>query len=254
MKNLVVFLCLVAFTSCATIFNGSRAKITIDTVTPVSKPVNLTIDEQTYYDVEFPKVVKVKRGFETSYIIAKAEGYEDARVAVEKDFNAVSLCNILLGGVIGIAVDGISGAMMKPNEKLYMLNMQPKNYVERVADSVNQEVESVNTVAQAFAKSATIRWRFDSQPRGVRVFWRVISACPDQVQSTDEMWLGNTPFDEKRTFNIPGLTYENADEVQIEITVRCNGYLEQTKKFNARQIIYQQEVSAFFDMVKVTEQ
>ena len=98
-----------------------------------------------------------------------------------------------------------------------------------------------------------IRWYFESQPQGARIFWRVISSCPDQVKNTNELWLGNTPFEETRSFNIQGLTYENSRDVQIEIKVRRNGYLDQTKRFNVRQAIDQQEISSFFDMVKNEE-
>lgn len=95
-----------------------------------------------------------------------------------------------------------------------------------------------------------IRWYFESQPQGARIFWRVISSCPDQVKNTNELWLGNTPFEETRSFNIQGLSYENARDVQIEIKVRRSGYLDQTKRFNVRQAIDQQEISSFFEMVK----
>ncbi len=98
-----------------------------------------------------------------------------------------------------------------------------------------------------------LRWYFESQPQGARIFWRVISSCPAQVKNTNELWLGNTPFEETRSFNIQGLTYENSRDVQIEIKVRRNGYLDQTKRFNVRQAIDQQEISSFFDMIKAEE-
>ena len=85
------------------------------------------------------------------------------------------------------------------------------------------------------------------------IFWRVISSVPEEVKNTNENWLGNTPFEETRSFNIHGLTYDNANDVQIEIKVRRPGYIDQTKRFNVRQAIDQQEISAFFDMVKAEE-
>lgn len=95
-----------------------------------------------------------------------------------------------------------------------------------------------------------IRWYFESEPQGARIFWRVISSVPDQVKNTNELWLGTTPFEETRSFNIQGLTYENSRDVQIEIKLRRNGYMDQTKRFNVRQAIDQQEISSFFDMVR----
>ncbi len=98
-----------------------------------------------------------------------------------------------------------------------------------------------------------IRWYFDSEPKGARVFWRVISSVPAEVKNTNELWLGSTPFEETRSFNIEGLTYENARDVQIEIKVRRKGYVEQSKRFNVRQAIDQQEISSFFDLVSENE-
>ena len=99
-----------------------------------------------------------------------------------------------------------------------------------------------------------VRWYFESEPQGARIFWRVISNVPAEVPNTNELWLGNTPFEETRSFNIQGLTYENANDVQIEIKVKRAGYLDQTKRFNIRQAIDQQEISSFFDMIKAEEE
>ena len=95
-----------------------------------------------------------------------------------------------------------------------------------------------------------IRWYFDSAPQGARIFWRVISSVPEEVKNTNELWLGSTPFEETRSFNIQGLTYENSRDVQIEIKVKRKGYIDQNKRFNVRQAIDQQEISSFFDMVE----
>ncbi len=94
-----------------------------------------------------------------------------------------------------------------------------------------------------------IRWFFDSEPRGARVFWRVISSVPAQVKNTNESYLGTTPFEETRSFNILGLTYENSRDVQIEVKITKSGYMDQTKRFNVRQAIDQMEISSFYDLV-----
>ena len=106
---------------------------------------------------------------------------------------------------------------------------------------------------QTALERTIIRWYFESQPQGARIFWRVISSVPDQVKNTNENWLGTTPFEETRSFNIQGLTYENSRDVQIEIKVRRPGYIDQTKRFNVRQAIDQQEISIFCDMIKAED-
>lgn len=112
------------------------------------------------------------------------------------------------------------------------------------------KVVSRDNPGQTALERTVIRWYFESEPQGARIFWRVISSIPDQVKNTNELWLGSTPFEETRSFNIQGLTYENSRDVQIEIKVRRNGYIDQTKRFNVRQAIDQQEISSFFDMIK----
>ena len=107
-----------------------------------------------------------------------------------------------------------------------------------------------NNPGQTSLERTIIRWYFDSAPQGARIFWRVISSVPEEVKNTNELWLGSTPFEETRSFNIQGLTYENSRDVQIEIKVKRKGYIDQNKRFNVRQAIDQQEISSFFDMVE----
>ena len=69
------------------------------------------------------------------------------------------------------------------------------------------------------------------------------------VNNTNELYLGTTPYEETRSFNILGLTYDNAHNVQIEIRMSRDGYLDQVKRFNVRQVLDQQEISTFYDLV-----
>lgn len=108
---------------------------------------------------------------------------------------------------------------------------------------------SRNAPGASGLEKTIIRWYFDSEPRGARVFWRVISSIPAQVKNTNESYLGSTPFEETRSFNILGLTYENSRDVQIEIKITKPGYVDQTKRFNVRQAIDQMEISSFYDLV-----
>ena len=113
-----------------------------------------------------------------------------------------------------------------------------------------QERVTRNTSGNTALERTIIRWYFDSAPQGARIYWRVISSVPAEVKNTNELWLGSTPFEETRAFNIQGLTYENSRDVQIEIKVKRKGYIDQNKRFNVRQAIDQQEISSFFDMVE----
>ena len=112
-----------------------------------------------------------------------------------------------------------------------------------------QKMVSRDAAGQTALEQTIIRWAVDSDPQGARVFWRVISSVPDQVKNTNESYLMTTPYEETRSFNILGLTYENLRDVQIEIKLSLPGYNDQVKRFNVRQAIDQQEISAFYQMV-----
>lgn len=102
-------------------------------------------------------------------------------------------------------------------------------------------------------EQSIIRWFFDSDPRGARISWRVISNNPDEVKNTNETYLTTTPFEETRGFNIPGLTYENSRNVTIEIKISKKGFYDQVKRYNVRQALDQQEISGFFELVPKDE-
>ena len=109
--------------------------------------------------------------------------------------------------------------------------------------------------AEGAAKTFTpiIRWYFDSDPRGARIFWRMSSNTPNQVKNTNESYLTTTPLEETRALNIPGLTYRNSSDVVIEVKLTKRGYEDQVKRYNVRQALDQQEISGFFEMVQKDE-
>jgi len=77
---------------------------------------------------------------------------------------------------------------------------------------------------------------------------------PAEVKNTNETYLMTTSYEETRSFNILGLTYENSRDVVIEVKISKRGYEDQVKRFNVRQAIDQQEISGFFDLVKQEEE
>lgn len=113
----------------------------------------------------------------------------------------------------------------------------------------NQRVTRENA-GQTDMENTIIRWFFDSDPRGARIYYRVISSVPNEVKNTNEAYLTTTPLEETKSFNILGLTYDNSRDVTIEIKVSKKGYEDQVKRFNVRQALDQQEISGFFELVR----
>lgn len=119
----------------------------------------------------------------------------------------------------------------------------------RVETQTVEERVSRDNPGSTKMEDSIIRWYFDSDPRGARIFWRVISSVPAEVKNTNETYLTSTPYEETRGFNIPGLTYSNSKDVTIEIKVSKRGYIDQVKRYNVRQALDQQEISGFFELV-----
>lgn len=126
---------------------------------------------------------------------------------------------------------------------------KPEKAKPRPSNNVREERVSRETPGATKMEDAIIRWFFDSDPRGARIYWRVISSVPAEVKNTNETYLTSTPYEETRGFNILGLTYANSKDVTIEIKVSKRGYMDQVKRFNARQALDQQEISGFFELV-----
>lgn len=124
----------------------------------------------------------------------------------------------------------------------------PRKAVQQPTLAQGQVVTRENPGATSM-ENTIIRWFFDSDPRGARIFWRVISSVPAEVKNTNETYLTTTPYEETRGFNIIGLTPQNAKDVTIEIKVQKRGYEDQVKRFNVRQALDQQEISGFFELV-----
>lgn len=67
--------------------------------------------------------MKIKGGFNETVIKAETQGYEPATLMINKDFNAVSVINLI--DVLGWGIDAAMGAMMKPEFKFYQIEFTP---------------------------------------------------------------------------------------------------------------------------------
>lgn len=119
-----------ALSSCATIFCGSKAKVTFDS--EIDQRANLYIDGRKYQSVTFPYTVKVPRGFEETVVKAEIEGYETQTVYIDKKFNPISIINLF--DILGWGIDAATGALTKPDYKYYHID-----FVHKLDDNQNQE-------------------------------------------------------------------------------------------------------------------
>lgn len=126
MKKLVL-LCVVTlcFTSCATIFDGGSPTIHLEGNSP--EPLTIVTEKQTYPNVMLPATVQVNRHkLEGQRIKITSENYEYPDIVLEKKINGITFVNILIGGVIGWAVDAATNCVSVPQQKYYNVSGTPK--------------------------------------------------------------------------------------------------------------------------------
>lgn len=106
------------FSSCATIISGSKQNVKFSS-TPST--ASIFIDEVEVGKTPFQ--MKLERKNEHSVMI-KLEGYQTYQTRLTKKFNAWYVGNILIGGLIGLIVDPITGAMynLSPDQINAQLN------------------------------------------------------------------------------------------------------------------------------------
>ena len=114
----VVVLISMLFSSCATIFTGSKENVQITSVPPAAD-----VEVNGMSRGVTPISLNLKKGFTGQTITIKKEGYETKIFQPETSFNAVSVINLLF--IIGWGIDAATGAMMKYDPKAYEIKLVP---------------------------------------------------------------------------------------------------------------------------------
>lgn len=122
--------------------------------------------------------------------------------------------------------------------------------IEKLAkDEPNKQVEGNGDTA---LEQTIVRWDIQSRPQGADIFWRVVSKTPE-VKSTNNKYLMTTPYEATKALDIRGLTYQTSGNVRIILRCEKDGYMPQEKEFDVRMVLDQEEISAFFRLVKEEE-
>jgi hypothetical protein len=79
-----------------------------------------------------PGTMQVGKDYESVSVSCTKEGFEDTTGVIGSEFQAMTLGNILLGGVVGVVVDAASGAMMKYPESV-TFTLIPKMFESEAA-------------------------------------------------------------------------------------------------------------------------
>lgn len=102
----------VLFTSCATLFTGTRDWITFN-----SNPSGAGVYINGQKVGETPCTIPVKRKLLSPDVEFRLDSYKTQIITLDQEFNLVSIIN--LNNLFGWAIDVASGAIMKYDRKVY---------------------------------------------------------------------------------------------------------------------------------------
>nr|WP_315157482.1 PEGA domain-containing protein [uncultured Flavobacterium sp.] len=131
--------------SCATIISGSKQKVSFH-----SNPAQASIFIDEVEVGKTPFEIKLERNKE-HHVMIKLDGYQTYETNLTKKFNAWYLGNIVFGGIIGIIIDPITGAIynLTPNDVKAEMNkgtafkLNKKDIYIGVALKENQNWEKI---------------------------------------------------------------------------------------------------------------
>jgi len=140
MKTILSALFLIIFaTSCATIFTGTKDRISFK-----STPSGAVIFKDGVELCTTPCTYKVKRSMSETDLEFKLDGYETRLITLDTEFNVVSVIN--LGNLFGWGIDALSGAVMKYDRKSYEISLTPNKITSSIEPSrINIDTQK-NTV------------------------------------------------------------------------------------------------------------
>jgi hypothetical protein len=103
---------LILCSSCATIVCGSK-----QTVKFSSNPANAIISINNSVVGVTPYETKLDRKVKEHHIVFKLDGYQPFETKLTRKFNAWYIGNLAIGGLVGLIIDPITGAIYKLSPK-----------------------------------------------------------------------------------------------------------------------------------------
>ncbi len=104
-------------TGCATITKGTTQVIALDTPGVPGAKCTLSSSSVGQAHVVTPASVNLQKGAENISVRCTKECYNDGHGIIGSNVEAMTAGNLLVGGVVGLGVDAVSGAMNKYNEQ-----------------------------------------------------------------------------------------------------------------------------------------
>ena len=113
-----VVLGLLVMGGCATIMTGTTQPITVN-----SEPAGATVTVAGNRLIT-PGTIELSRKRDATVVVEK-EGYKSQQIVLKRKLEGWAFGNILIGGLVGVIVDSISGGLMKFKQDTLFFDLQP---------------------------------------------------------------------------------------------------------------------------------
>jgi hypothetical protein len=116
-----VLACVSTLGACATVISGTSQNVSVQT-DPQGANCRLEREGAVIGIVNpTPGTVHIDKSKNDITVICKKDGYEDGLTPLPSSFTGTTFGNIILGGLVGVAVDAASGANNKYPENAYVI-------------------------------------------------------------------------------------------------------------------------------------
>ena len=144
MKNLLLFLLIggvMAWSSCATIIKGGKSQTVLDS-TPTSKVTIYNADNQVVFTGNTPTVFKLKKGngfFKAANyrVVFELDNYKTRSIRINSKSEPWVWGNLAFGGIIGLVIDGSTGAMFRLDKNKLNPTLKPADTQPISANGLN---------------------------------------------------------------------------------------------------------------------
>lgn len=121
---------LILLSSCATLITGTRDTVSLSTVPEGAKVILKSVDGLYREEKITPAIFTIPS--DNTYIVTiEMEGYKTKEIILEKKVSGWVIGNIFLGGIIGLAVDFISGGAYT-HDKAISVELEKEKLPEEV--------------------------------------------------------------------------------------------------------------------------
>lgn len=127
-----------AVSGCATVTSGTTQVVAVQTIPPGARCAFSRAGEGVIGHIpSTPGQVEVKKGWKSIQVACDRSGYPTAQAELSADLQPMTFGNILVGGIIGVAVDAATGAMAKYDGAI-TIHMDPSQRPTAPAEPVRE--------------------------------------------------------------------------------------------------------------------